>query len=352
MLENEIAKKCPEVHSILIQFPNQPDWSEVFTSLEKLNWLTPPDSIDHLLHNTFKLIDDLTPDKLSTVQLDPVLFFLNSVIFSVSINKNLNKKYIDEFIQLCSDLTFFKNDQNTNVFKIEPKFAIMKKLLHIIFMHLENPFIAATKKNIQVYLSDLFYNYFISGNIEELSHSHQGVEILKRYPKPRYFYVPYFSRLPPNVNNYFGEYESGKKHGHGLSSLLNGDFYKGEFRDGLMHGTGTYYWANGGYYEGSFNQGNIDGKGTEHLQTGNVYTGNFVNGKKHGFGEMKFINGDRYIGSWKFNCMEGEGEFCWNSGVVFKGWFSKDKRNGKGEITMENGIKFNDEWHNDENSLA
>ena len=176
-------------------------------------------------------------------------------------------------------------------------------------MHLEIHFLSKTRKTIPQYLSDLFYNNYISPVTYELSLTAQGNEILAKYPKPRMFYIPYFSSISSPMNNYFGEYLDKLKHGYGLESFLNGDMYKGEFKEGFIHGQGHYYWYNGGYYEGEFRNGCAHGQGIEYYNSGNVYTGQFSFGKKHGKGEMKFANGDKYIGDWKDNMMDGEGEF-------------------------------------------
>ena len=348
MQETEICRKCPEVYEKLKSLDTPIDWSEAFSQLEKLNWLLTPDSIELVLHNSLNLIDDSIPERFSIIKLDIVKFHINYLVFHLCLRKKTCISYIDDFIPSLDSLSFFKTHPSTPVEQLESRFILLSSLIHTCFMHFECNFLSRTKKTIPQYLSDLFYNSYISPSVSELSLSRRGVEILSRYPKPRFMYIPYFSSLASPMNNYYGEYKEGKKSGFGFESLMNGDLYKGEFSEGLMHGQGHYYWSHGGHYEGEFRSGCINGEGTEYYSSGNVYSGQFLQGKKHGKGEIKFVNGDRYLGDWKDNLMHGEGEFYWSYGVVDRGWFSKDRRHGKGEITMENGTKYSMEWDHDE----
>ena len=296
MEELEISKKCPEIYEKLKTIQEPLLWREIYNQLEKLSWLLKPESIEKVLYNTLNIIDDCIPEKFSIIKLDEVKFHINYLVFNLAIDRKNCKKYINEFILLLEALTFFKSDSIIPVEQIEPKFVLLSSLVHSCFMHLELYFIDSTRKSIPQFLSDLFYNTYISSQVYDLSTSPKGMEILTKYPKPRLLYIPYFSKVPNPANNYYGEYKNNKKHGYGLQSSFNGDLYKGEFFEGLMQGDGVYYWNNGGHYEGSFINGQIEGEGVEFYTSGNVYTGEFLNGKKNGKGEMKYNNGDKYIG--------------------------------------------------------
>jgi hypothetical protein len=347
-ISSEISKRCPSVYEKLKLIENSINWNEMFDQLEKLNWLLTPSSVELVLHNALKLIEGVMPDKFSVIKLETVQFHINSLVFELCIDKKYCKRYTKDFVATLSTLSFFRNDSNLALDRIERIFCLISSLVHICFMHLELYFLKETKKTIPEYLKDIFYNTCIHPNIDELSGNQAGIEILYKYPKPRFMYIPYFTKVSSPMNNYFGEYQDSLKHGYGLQSFMNGDLYRGEHCKDLMHGKGTYYWSHGGYYQGELREGNLHGLGCEHYVSGNVYTGEFVSGKKHGKGEMEYANGDKYIGEWKDNMMDGEGEFYWSSGVVFRGWFNNDKRNGNGEITMENGVKYNLEWNNDQ----
>ena len=346
MIENEIQSKCPEVFEILKNRVKEANWAEAFSHLEKLGFLAQFDNPEIILNNAIRIIDD--SDCGLVIDLTPSLFYLNSLVFSICTDKPRLRNYVDTFLELVNDLSFFKIQTHADVVRLEEKFAKKCFLIHQIFMHIENVFISNTKKTIPQYLNDLFYNFFISGNQDDLNMTVEGREVLKKYPKPRFFYIPYLSKMPQFVNNYFGEVENGKRHGFGMISFLNGDLYKGCFRNGAMNGSGTYYWASGGSYEGEFVNGVLQGHGTEMFESRNVYVGEYFNGKKHGRGEMRFKDGDKYVGEWRFNGMEGEAEYIWSTGVVFKGRFLGDKRQGRGEITMENGTKHEGKWVNNE----
>lgn len=348
MIEGEIAKKCPEIYEKLKSLGIYVDWNEAFSHLEKLNWLLPPESILHVLQNAFKLIDDVSVDRFSIIKLDAVKFHINSLVFNLSTQKKNLKRFADDFSELTESMSFFRTHYSVHVTMIEPLFCLISELINTCFMHIEAQFLSTAKKSISQHLNDLFYNAYISPVLYDLSQTQKGTELINKYPKPRYIYIPYFSKVPNITNRYYGEYKKNLKHGFGLQSFTNGDFYKGEFFEGQMQGKGLYFWSHGGVYEGEFKNGHINGFGTEYYSSGNTYTGDFINGKKHGRGEMKFSSGDKYIGEWKDNYMEGEGEYFWSSGVVYKGWFAKDRRHGKGEITMDNGQKYDLEWDYDE----
>lgn len=348
MLETEISRKCPEVYEQLKLLQINIDWGEVFSSLEKLNWLINPESIELVLHNALNLIDDTVPEKFSVIQLDFAKLHINYLVFHLALRKKTCKRYIEDFIPSLDSLSFFKTHSSVPVEVLEPRFVLLSSLVHSCFMHFECIFLSRTRKTIPQYLSDLFYNSYILPVTYELSLSRRGNEILLKYPKPRFIYIPYFTSVASPMNNYYGDYSDNKKQGFGLQSFMNGDMHKGEYHEGFMHGKGNYYWHNGGHYEGEFKFGCISGEGVEYYSSGNIYSGQFSQGKKHGKGEMKYSNGDKYIGNWRDNLMHGEGEFYWSSGVVYRGWFSKDKRHGKGEITMENGSKYCLDWDHDE----
>ena len=60
-------------------------------------------------------------------------------------------------------------------------------------------------------------------------------------------------------SNYVGEYQRGKRHGHGVYSFPNGDCYVGQYADDLPHGHGVYHFASGQRYEGNWQQGKKHG---------------------------------------------------------------------------------------------
>jgi len=86
---------------------------------------------------------------------------------------------------------------------------------------------------------------------------------------------------------YEGEFQAGRKHGHGVKRWLNGDRYEGEFADDRMHGQGVYTWGRGPWQ-------------------GQRYEGSYVADKREGYGVYRWPDGDVYKGPWKADAFTGE----------------------------------------------
>ena len=79
---------------------------------------------------------------------------------------------------------------------------------------------------------------------------------------------------------YVGEWQDGKKQGHGTATSPDGDEYVGEWRDGLPHGQGTYTWPDGDEYVGEWKNGQEHGQGTYTYADGRVWKGRWSDGKR------------------------------------------------------------------------
>ena len=104
-----------------------------------------------------------------------------------------------------------------------------------------------------------------------------------------------------NGNSYDGEFEYGKPHGQGESTLASGNRYVGEHKHGLFSGQGTYTPANGGKYVGEFKENKPDGQGTLTFANGSEHLGEFQDGIRHGLGiELSASGAVRQSGNWVF----------------------------------------------------
>ena len=82
---------------------------------------------------------------------------------------------------------------------------------------------------------------------------------------------------------YEGQWNAGKKHGHGKLLMRDGSFYEGEFKDGEITGHGFKYWSSSrNTYSGQFFLGELEGDGIMRYSDGSVYEGQWQNNKREG----------------------------------------------------------------------
>ena len=104
-------------------------------------------------------------------------------------------------------------------------------------------------------------------------------------------------------------------------TYANGDVYIGNY-SGKKHGEGTLTYIDGGIYEGSWIDNKKHGQGTL-TYAGDIYIGSFVSDKRHGEGIETYANGDIYEGNWADDCRHGEGTYSFaRGGSVYKGSWS------------------------------
>ncbi len=129
---------------------------------------------------------------------------------------------------------------------------------------------------------------------------------------------------------YEGEWDKGKKNGHGTitfssSSSFFGDKYMGEFKYGEKYGKGEYIFANGNKYVGNFYRNKFYGEGQLSYASGDKYVGEWIDGKKHGKGTITYADGEIYKGGFKNGMYHGKGEVISTDGRVLKGIWENDK---------------------------
>lgn len=85
----------------------------------------------------------------------------------------------------------------------------------------------------------------------------------------------------------------------------NGDEYWGQFQQGLRHGHGLYLGCNGVTYAGRWWEDQRHGEGTLlHERSGFMYYGMWVGDKKQGVGQL-LSNGECYWGAFGENRFNG-----------------------------------------------
>lgn len=65
-----------------------------------------------------------------------------------------------------------------------------------------------------------------------------------------------------------------------------------------MHGYGVYTYANQEQYYGNFDEGKKSGYGVFAFKDGTIFEGQWKHDVREGYGELKLPNGDRIIGQW------------------------------------------------------
>ncbi|XP_075047828.1 MORN repeat-containing protein 1 isoform X2 [Mixophyes fleayi] len=169
---------------------------------------------------------------------------------------------------------------------------------------------------------------------------------------------------------YDGEWEDGKKHGHGKLLFRDGSSYEGEFVHGEITGNGLRYWAtsgntysgeflegelhghgvmrykDGGRYEGEFLFGIREGHGLLVDKEGQTYSGAFHNNKKYGEGQMTYQNGDHYEGNWVLDLRQGHGVLHFVDGTIYEGQWRNDVFSGQGTMIHSSGFVYDGPWIN------
>ncbi len=74
-----------------------------------------------------------------------------------------------------------------------------------------------------------------------------------------------------------------------------------------------------GRYEGNWENGKRNGHGTYFFNNGNKYEGNWVNDKKNGHGTFYFNDGNKYEGNWENDKINGHGTIFFNNGGKYEG---------------------------------
>lgn len=129
--------------------------------------------------------------------------------------------------------------------------------------------------------------------------------------------VPHgFGTMKNNTGIYVGNFEGGKKCGHGTwEGFVEKNRFTGLWEDDVAV-TGTMYEADG-----------------------SVFTGSYKNGLKHGEGEwIDCTSTAKYVGLWNEGMMNGPGQIVYSqTGVVEKGFFRDDQWEGVVETIYPHG---------------
>jgi len=121
------------------------------------------------------------------------------------------------------------------------------------------------------------------------------------------------------------------QHGKGKAVYPNGDEYQGDYQEGKRHGHGVYQWIKTvvdeesgeskpavdedgkpvfqSKYTGQYVANLKDGEGVFEYPDGSKYQGNWRHDKRHGDGVYWYPNGDIYSGEWRFGTKHGRGTF-------------------------------------------
>lgn len=143
---------------------------------------------------------------------------------------------------------------------------------------------------------------------------------------------------------YSGNWVDGKFHGSGKLVYPNGDAYVGDFFEGRMCGQGTLTLNNGFTYDGQWKDDHFEGRGTLTYPNGIIYEGQFKNGMKNGKGEIRYPNGAKYYGGWLDDMKSGTGKFEYADSSVYEGEWLNDMPEGKGEKKWANGMVYTGMW--------
>jgi hypothetical protein len=348
----EVQAKLPDIFPEIESDMRDKDWMEIRTDFEKLNWLRNTEIVP-ISANYIEMADMFAqsllqaPDKYSILQLTPVTYFINSLVFQCR-NKSEKKQICDLAKDYCTRLNFFKsareklNVKHENIEEVVEKIDEIYKetsgILMVLIMHVAKKYESINKKDFTTYLNELFHHDVLMTAQYSNKTSYIIRNIVSQYEKKPVYSMQNKIFAKSTTSLYYGEISDKKlRNGFGRLSLENGDKYEGYWENDLMHGEGLYIWKKNGWYRGMFNRGEITGKGVRHYNDDSVYEGNFLRGRKHEYGKMKFKNGDLYEGTWSNDAMTGEGTYTWaKTSDVYKGKFRYDT-NTSGILTLSTG---------------
>ncbi len=138
---------------------------------------------------------------------------------------------------------------------------------------------------------------------------------------------------------YEGEFKKNVKDGEGILKFKDGSIYKGKFKNNIFEGFGYFKWFNGYEYNGIFKDNIFNGSGSLKNPFGSIYKGNFKNGLYHGKGIFEWLHKDeKYEGNYFFGKKNGEGKFWFKNGDIFKGNFFDGKVHGYGEYESKGNV--------------
>lgn len=127
-----------------------------------------------------------------------------------------------------------------------------------------------------------------------------------------------------NGNIYEGEWNRGKRNGHGVFRCA-AFVYDGQWMMDQKQGHGKITWAGGGEWVGEFRDDRPwTGRGITNHENGR-YEAEMVNGLYHGQGTLTLANGNRYEGAWLNGKKQGQGKMLWADSTAWTGEFRDDK---------------------------
>merc|ERR1711977_633224 len=131
-------------------------------------------------------------------------------------------------------------------------------------------------------------------------------------------------------------YEGDKKdgdatlqHGKGKAEYPNGDEYEGEYQEGKRHGHGVYKWVKMEVDEesGESKQA-VDDEGKKVFQS--TYTGQYAANLKDGEGVFEYPDGSKYQGNWRHDKRHGDGVYWYPNGDIYSGEWRFGTKHGRG----------------------
>ena len=133
----------------------------------------------------------------------------------------------------------------------------------------------------------------------------------------------------------------------------DGTSYRGEWADDSRHGLGVFTFKNGDFYEGYWVEGQRSGKGNMWVWVPAenrhrlLYTGDWLVDERHGFGVYYNKIGERYDGDWQEGVRHGLGKQVYEDGSVYEGEWVNDLRHGQGSLTLPDDNVYDGQWAND-----
>ena len=182
--------------------------------------------------------------------------------------------------------------------------------------------------------------------------------------------------IMPNGNQYIGEIQEGRIHGHGIERNKYGIIYEGNWESNIKHGHGQMKYIDDAVYTGTYRSGKRHGRGKHLLADGSYYEGGFADDKKHGTGVIKqkdekyfsviykhgirtkktqidsdnlaqgvkLPEGSIYEGMKKYNLPHGNGRCVYPDNSEYNGEWQEGKRHGYGVNTWKDGIYYEGEY--------
>jgi hypothetical protein len=138
-----------------------------------------------------------------------------------------------------------------------------------------------------------------------------------------------FGELQTKLQTFQGNWQAGRRHGHGTALYRDGSRYEGDWAQDQHHGYGTITYPNRVTYEGMWQAGKRQGFGLEQRPDHSSVKGQWQKDQRDGHAVARFADGSSFEGEWENGYAIGSGTLNWPTGITIIGaWIDEVVRHG------------------------